>query len=83
MLIVDDDALVRSALAMMLDGTHGIRVVGEAEVVVRAEVQHALTAGLHVRRLRRGELPLVLVEPGRPDLAEGVLQLFAHRRVHV
>jgi DNA-binding NarL/FixJ family response regulator len=29
-LIVDDDALVRSALAMMLDGIHGIRVVGEA-----------------------------------------------------
>ena len=29
-LIVDDDALVRSALAMLLDGANGIRVVGEA-----------------------------------------------------
>jgi DNA-binding NarL/FixJ family response regulator len=29
-LIVDDDALVRSALSMMLDGAQGIRVVGEA-----------------------------------------------------
>jgi DNA-binding NarL/FixJ family response regulator len=29
-LIVDDDALVRSALVMMLDGAGGIRVVGEA-----------------------------------------------------
>ncbi|MUN37596.1 response regulator [Actinomadura litoris] len=29
-LVVDDDALVRAGLAMMLDGVHGIRVVGEA-----------------------------------------------------
>ena len=29
-LIVDDDALVRSALAMLLDGANGIRVVAEA-----------------------------------------------------
>ncbi|WP_433324226.1 response regulator [Spirillospora sp. CA-294931] len=29
-LIVDDDALVRAGLALMLDGTHGITVVGEA-----------------------------------------------------
>ncbi|TDD61134.1 response regulator transcription factor [Actinomadura rubrisoli] len=29
-LVVDDDALVRAGLSMMLDGIHGIRVVGEA-----------------------------------------------------
>ena len=29
-LVVDDDALVRAGLAMMLDGVHGITVVGEA-----------------------------------------------------
>ncbi len=29
-LVVDDDALVRAGLAMMLDGAHGISVVGEA-----------------------------------------------------
>jgi DNA-binding NarL/FixJ family response regulator len=29
-LVVDDDALVRAGLAMMLDGAQGIRVVGEA-----------------------------------------------------
>src|SRR3954468_155158 len=29
-LLVDDDALVRAGLAMMLDGAEGIRVVGEA-----------------------------------------------------
>ncbi|MET8339825.1 response regulator transcription factor [Streptosporangium canum] len=29
-LIVDDDALVRAGLSMMLDGIHGIAVVGEA-----------------------------------------------------
>ena len=29
-LLVDDDALVRAGLTMMLDGTHGIEVVGEA-----------------------------------------------------
>ncbi|QKG25561.1 LuxR family two component transcriptional regulator [Actinomadura verrucosospora] len=30
MLIVDDDALVRAGLSMMLDGVHGISVAGEA-----------------------------------------------------
>jgi DNA-binding NarL/FixJ family response regulator len=29
-LVVDDDALVRAGLSMMLDGAHGIAVVGEA-----------------------------------------------------
>jgi DNA-binding NarL/FixJ family response regulator len=29
-LVVDDDALVRAGLAMMLDGAHGITVVGQA-----------------------------------------------------
>lgn len=29
-LLVDDDALVRAGLSMMLDGVHGIEVVGEA-----------------------------------------------------
>ena len=29
-LLVDDDALVRAGLTMMLDGAHGIEVVGEA-----------------------------------------------------
>ncbi|WP_444964032.1 response regulator [Nocardiopsis sp. M1B1] len=41
-LIVDDDALVRGGLTMMLDGVHGIRVVGEArdgdEVLAAADV---------------------------------------------
>ncbi|WP_214409532.1 response regulator transcription factor [Sphaerisporangium fuscum] len=30
LLVVDDDALVRAGLSMMLDGIHGITVVGEA-----------------------------------------------------
>ena len=30
LLVVDDDALVRAGLTMMLDGVHGITVVGEA-----------------------------------------------------
>ena len=29
-LLVDDDALVRAGLTMMLDGAHGIEVVGQA-----------------------------------------------------
>ena len=29
-LVVDDDALVRASLEMMLDGAHGISVVGQA-----------------------------------------------------
>jgi DNA-binding NarL/FixJ family response regulator len=40
-LVVDDDALVRAGLSMMLDGAHGIAVVGEAsdgdEVPVAAD----------------------------------------------
>ncbi|WP_047867449.1 response regulator transcription factor [Nocardiopsis sp. RV163] len=42
-LIVDDDALVRGGLTMMLDGVHGIRVVGEArdgdEVLAAADAR--------------------------------------------
>ncbi|WP_308257389.1 response regulator transcription factor [Pseudonocardia lacus] len=41
-LVVDDDALVRSALTMMLDGANGIRVV--AEVGDGADVPAALDA---------------------------------------
>jgi DNA-binding NarL/FixJ family response regulator len=43
-LIVDDDALVRAGLTMMLDGAHGIAVVGEAadgDEVSRAADAHA------------------------------------------
>jgi DNA-binding NarL/FixJ family response regulator len=43
-LIVDDDALVRAGLTMMLDGTHGIAVVGAAadgDEVSRAADAHA------------------------------------------
>lgn len=38
-LLVDDDALVRAGLSMMLDGVAGISVVGEA-----ADGQEAVTA---------------------------------------
>ena len=34
-LLVDDDALVRAGLTMMLDGAHGIEVVGEAPTAAR------------------------------------------------
>ena len=43
-LVVDDDALVRAGLTMMLDGADGIVVVGEAEdgdQVARAVDAHA------------------------------------------
>jgi DNA-binding NarL/FixJ family response regulator len=43
-LIVDDDALVRSGLKMMLDGSDRVRVVGEAqdgsEVLAAVDAQH-------------------------------------------
>ena len=59
------------------------RVVGQAEVVVGAEVQHVRAAGLHVRRLRRGELPLVLVQPGVADLVQRRRAAASpHRAVH-
>ncbi|MFC4585079.1 response regulator transcription factor [Sphaerisporangium corydalis] len=43
-LVVDDDALVRAGLSMMLDGIHGIAVVGEAadgDEVLAAADAHA------------------------------------------
>jgi DNA-binding NarL/FixJ family response regulator len=43
-LVVDDDALVRAGLAMMLDGAHGIAVVGQAadgDEVPEAVAAHA------------------------------------------
>src|SRR3954469_2760063 len=43
-LVVDDDALVRAGLTMMLDGAHGIVVVGQA--ADGAEVPAALDAHL-------------------------------------
>ena len=76
-LLVDDDALVRAGLAMMLDGVHGVRVVGEAadgdEVpaatdahspdVVLMDLRMARTDGIvATRRLRaRPNPPQVIV----------------------
>jgi len=56
-LVVDDDALVRGALAMMLDGAEGIRVVGEAgdgdEVpgLVDAHAPHVVLMDLRMPRI--------------------------------
>jgi DNA-binding NarL/FixJ family response regulator len=55
-LIVDDDALVRAGLTMMLDGAHGIAVVGEAadgDEVSRAADAHAPDVVLMDLRMSR------------------------------
>ena len=59
-------------------------VVGEAEVVVRAEVEH-LRAAAHpdVRTLRRGEDPLGLEGPGGADGIQLLRQGFGDGSVHV
>jgi DNA-binding NarL/FixJ family response regulator len=76
-LLVDDDALVRAGLTMMLDGAHGIEVVGEAAdgdqvpSAVDAHAPHVVLMDLRMprtdgitatRRLRaRSRAPEVIV----------------------
>ncbi|MEO3788202.1 response regulator transcription factor [Actinocorallia sp. B10E7] len=56
-LIVDDDALVRAGLTMMLDGIHGITVVGEADdgdqvpAAVEAHDPHVVLMDLRMPRV--------------------------------
>jgi DNA-binding NarL/FixJ family response regulator len=56
-LVVDDDALVRGALTMMLDGAEGIRVVGEAAdgdevpALVDAHAPHVVLMDLRMPRV--------------------------------
>jgi DNA-binding NarL/FixJ family response regulator len=55
-LLVDDDALVRAGLTMMLDGAHGIEVVGEAAdgaevpAAVDAHAPHVVLMDLRMPR---------------------------------
>ena len=58
-------------------------VVRQPEVVVGAEVQDVPATRADVRRLRRGELALRLVEAGGPDLGQGRLELVANGGVDV
>ena len=54
-------------------------VIGQAEVVVGAEVEQLAPVGeRHVRALRRGDHALVLAEPGGGDLVELALELVAN-----
>ena len=56
-LVVDDDALVRSALTMLLDGADGIRVAGEAAdgdevpALVDAHAPHVVLMDLRMPRV--------------------------------
>lgn len=87
-LVVDDDALVRGALTMMLDGADGIRVVGEAadgdEVpgLVDAHAPHVVLMDLRMprvggltatRRLRERPTPPEVVVLTTFDSDENVL----------
>ncbi len=52
------------AVQRVLGGLDDVRVVGQAQVVVGAEVQHAAAIGqADARRLRGGDHPLVLEQP--------------------
>ena len=63
-------------------GEHG-RMVGQAEVVVGAEVEQLAPVGERdVRALRGGDHALVLGEPGGGDLVELALELIAHAFEH-
>jgi DNA-binding NarL/FixJ family response regulator len=87
-LVVDDDALVRGALTMMLDGSDGIRVVGEAadgdevSALVDAHAPHVVLMDLRMprvgglaatRRLRERPHPPEVVVLTTFDTDENVL----------
>jgi DNA-binding NarL/FixJ family response regulator len=88
-LVVDDDALVRAGLTMMLDGAHGIAVVGEAadgDMVPGAVDAHApdvvlmdirmprFDGILATRRLRRRPHPPEVIVLTTFDTDENVLR---------
>src|SRR5688572_2117039 len=54
------------------------RVIGEAEVVVRAEQEHGLTVEQHARALRPGHAAHAPVQALVPDLVEPVLDVARH-----
>jgi hypothetical protein len=70
-----DEADRGHAIAVLVDGALGglgeARVVGQAEIVVGAEVQDAPPAHVDVCGLRRGDRTLALHQPGGVDLREG------------
>jgi DNA-binding NarL/FixJ family response regulator len=87
-LVVDDDALVRAGLSMMLDGIHGIAVVGEAtdgDEVLAAADAHAPDVVLMdlrmprvdgitaTRRLRRRQHPPEVIVLTTFDTDENIL----------
>jgi DNA-binding NarL/FixJ family response regulator len=87
-LVVDDDALVRAGLSMMLDGIHGIAVVGEAadgDEVLAAADAHAPDVVLMdlrmprvdgitaTRRLRRRPHPPEIIVLTTFDTDENIL----------
>jgi hypothetical protein len=65
-----------------LGGRDDVRVVGEPQVVVGAEVQGVASRGADVSRLRGRDLALALVEPGLLDLPQGLGELLPHCSVH-
>ncbi|MEJ2862780.1 response regulator transcription factor [Actinomycetospora sp. OC33-EN07] len=76
-LVVDDDALVRGALTMMLDGADGIRVAGEATdgdevpALVDAHAPHVVLMDLRMARV--GGLAATKRVRERPDPPEVVV----------
>ncbi|WP_373695161.1 response regulator [Actinomycetospora aeridis] len=76
-LVVDDDALVRGALTMMLDGADGIRVAGEATdgdevpALVDAHAPHVVLMDLRMPRV--GGLAATKRLRERPDPPEVVV----------
>ena len=82
--LADHPEIISAAKAAGVHGVLGggddLRVVGQAQVVVGAEVQHvraglAELAGRDVVGLRRVDVPFGLEQAGAADLIEFVLQL--------
>jgi hypothetical protein len=74
---------VAPAVERLAGGLDDLRVVGEPEVVVRAEVEQLAAPGhVDVRTLRRRDLELGLVEPRLAHLGERPDEIVPHRSVH-
>ncbi len=83
----DGGHAVAPAVQRLVGRGDDLGVVGEAEVVVGAEVEHltgtATRGDVHGRGLRGADDPLGLVQAGGADLVEGGAQVVAHGVEHL
>ena len=82
-----DEPDARHAVAPFVErfvgGGDDFRMIGQAEVIIGAEVQHRLPAeDANAGVLRRGDDPLTLEEAGVADLLKLIGQIVLYRAIH-